>query len=118
MHKFRIPLKAVSVNQAYSLSRKRLILSKRGKKFKEDCTDFLKEQFTEEKPLKGKLRVRILFQFRSFREKIDVDNHFKLLQDSMTGIVFDDDSQIFKISGEKQIGMDRNEIHIFIDEID
>lgn len=118
MHKFRIPLKAVSVNQAYSLARKRLILSKVGRKFKEDCTDFLKEQFTEEKPLKGKLRVRILFQFRSFRKKIDVDNHFKPLQDSMTGIVFDDDSQIFKISGEKQIGMNRNEIHIFVDEID
>ena len=118
MHKFRIPLKAVSVNQAYSLARKKLRLSDKGTKFKSDCTDFLKEQFTEESPLTGKLRVRILFQFRDFREKIDVDNHFKLLQDSMTGIVFVDDSQIYKISGEKQIGMTRNEIHIFIDEID
>ena len=118
MHKFRIPLKPVSFNQAYRRARKGMMISEKGMKFKEDCSDFLREQYTEEKPLKGKLRVRILYQFRDFREKVDIDNQFKLLLDSMKNIVFDDDSQIYKLSGEKQIGMNRNEIHIFIDEID
>ena len=69
-------------------------------------------------PLKGKLKVDALFQLRSFREKVDLDNMLKLTFDSMTGIVFDDDSQIYKLIAEKEIGMKRDEIHIVISEID
>ena len=47
MHIFKIPLKAVSVNQAYRSLGNRQVLSKIGRKFKENCTDFLKEQFVE-----------------------------------------------------------------------
>ena len=86
MHKFRIPLKPVSFNQAYRRARKGMMISEKGMKFKEDCSDFLREQYTEEKPLKGKLRVRILYHFRDFREKVDIDNQFKLLLDSMNKI--------------------------------
>ena len=118
MYQFRIPLKPVSLNQAYMVGRGAgFKLSKQGRKFKEDCRDFLKEQFLDEKLLSGKLKVRILFQLNSFRERVDIDNMFKLLMDSMNGIVFKDDSQVYKLSGEKQIGMNRNEIHIFVDEI-
>ena len=42
----------------------------------------------------------------------------KLTMDSMTGIVFKDDSQAYEINAKKQIGMKRDEIHIFISEID
>ena len=116
MHTFKLPLKPVSLNQAYRRAKKGLMLSEKGKKFKDDCADFLEEQYLEEKPLSGKLKVKFLFQIRDFREKIDVDNMFKLLIDSMKGIVFDDDSQIYKLSGEKQIGMSRNEIHIVVED--
>ena len=66
MHKFKIPLKPVSFNQAYRRARKGMIISEKGMKFKEDCSDFLREQYTEERPLKGKLRVRILYQLGRF----------------------------------------------------
>ena len=118
MYKFTIPLRALSWNSAYRLSRSQMFLSKSGRKFKEDCQDFLKEQFTEEHPLKNNLKVKILFQYKENRKKIDVDNGFKLLIDSMKGIIFEDDCQIYKLSGEKEIGMMRNEIHIFIEELE
>ena len=35
--------------------------------------------------------------------------------DSMTGIVYKDDSQVYRIETEKQIGMKRDEIHISVD---
>ena len=118
MHTFRIPLKPVSLNQAYMVGRgKGFTLSKRGRKFKEDCRDFLKEQYST-KPLKGKLKANILFQLYSFREKVDLDNMLKLTMDSMTGIVFEDDSQVYRIETEKQIGMKRDEIHIIIDSME
>ena len=118
MHTLRVPLKPVSLNQAYVVGRgKGFTLSKKGRKFKEDCRDFLKEKY-KKKPLEGKLKVDFLFQLYSFREKVDLDNMLKLTMDSMTGIVFKDDSQAYEINAKKQIGMKRDEIHIFISEID
>ena len=118
MYTLRIPLKPVSLNSAYMVGKGgNFTLSKKGRKFKEDCQDFLKEQFTK-KPLEGKLKVDFLFQLYSFREKVDLDNMLKLTMDSMTGIVFKDDSQAYEINAKKQIGMKRDEIHIFISEID
>ena len=61
MYRFIIPLKALSWNSAYRMSQKKMFLSRKGKKFKEDCQEFLKEQFTEEQPLKNNLKVKILF---------------------------------------------------------
>ena len=118
MYRFKIPLKALSWNSAYRLSKNKMFLSKSGRKFKEDCQEFLKEQFTEERPLTNNLKVKILFQYKENRKKIDVDNGFKLLIDSMKGLIFEDDCQIYKLSGEKEIGMLRNEIHIQIEEIE
>ena len=115
MYTLRIPLKPVSLNSAYMVGKgSNFTLSKQGKKFKEDCQDFLREQFTK-KPLEGKLKVDILFQLYSFREKIDLDNMLKLTMDSMTGIVYKDDSHVYRIETEKQIGMKRDEIHISVD---
>ena len=68
--------------------------------------------------LKNNLKVKILFQYKENRSKIDVDNGFKLLIDSMKGLIFEDDCQIYKLSGEKEIGMLRDEIHISIEEIE
>ena len=118
MYTLRIPLKPVSLNSAYMVGKgSNFTLSKRGKKFKEDCQDFLKEQYTK-KPLRGKLKADIIFQLYSFREKVDLDNMLKLTMDSMTGIVFKDDSQVYEIYTKKEIGMKRDEIHIIIYEID
>ena len=51
MYKFTIPLKALSWNSAYKIARNKMILSDNGRKFKEYCSEFLKEQHTEDKLL-------------------------------------------------------------------
>ena len=118
MYKFKIPLKALSWNSAYKIARNKMILSDSGRKFKEYCSEFLKEQYTEDKLLEKDLKVKIIFQYKENRKKIDVDNGFKLLIDSMKGLIFEDDCQIYKLSGEKEIGMLRDEIHIWIEELE
>ena len=117
MYKFMIPLKALSWNSAYKIARNKMILSDSGRKFKEYCSEFLKEQYTEDKLLEKDLKVKIIFQYKENRKKIDVDNGFKLLIDSMKGIIFKDDCQIYDLRGIKEIGMLRNEIQIFIEEL-
>ena len=106
MYKFTIPLKALSWNSAYKIARNKMILSDNGRKFKKYCSEFLKEQQTEDKLLE-----------KDLKEKIDVDNGFKLLIDSMKGIIFKDDCQIYDLRGIKEIGMLRDEIQIFIEEL-
>ena len=117
MYKFTIPLKALSWNSAYKIARNKMILSDSGRKFKEYCSEFLKEQHTEDKLLEKDLKVKIIFQYKENRKKIDVDNGFKLLIDSMKGIIFKDDCQIYDLRGIKEIGMLRDEIQIFIEEL-
>ena len=74
MYKFTIPLKALSWNSAYKIARNKMILSDNGRKFKEYCSEFLKEQHTEDKLLEKDLKVKIIFQYKENRKKIDVDN--------------------------------------------
>lgn len=117
MYKFIIPLKTLSWNSAYKIARNKMILSGSGRKFKEYCSEFLKEQYTEDRLLEKNLKVKIIFQYKENRKKIDVDNGFKLLIDSMKGIIFKDDCQIYDLRGIKEIGMLRDEIQIFIEEL-
>jgi len=53
----------------------------------------------KDKPLVGDVCMNVIFYFPDNRKR-DMDTHLKALQDSMTGIVYEDDSQI-------------NEMHVF-----
>lgn len=70
-------------------------MSKAGKDLKEDYQWQVKNQW-KGKPLTGEVDLRIELFF-SVNRKHDIDNYNKLTIDSLTGIVFNDDSQIVSL---------------------
>lgn len=67
-------------------------LSSEGKALKEDYQWQVKQQY-KDKPLTGNLTVGI-YTFHDNKRKNDWDNFHKLSMDALTGIVYEDDSQI------------------------
>ena len=90
----------------------RMYMSDIGKSIKEDYQLQLKSQW-KKKPLKKELSVTIRLYFKQNR-KHDVDNFNKIILDSLTGIVWEDDSQIMEILIQKYLDKDdpRAEIDI------
>lgn len=74
-------------------------MTPRGKTCKESYQWQAKSQW-KGKPLEEPVEVNIKIYFGTKR-KVDWDNFHKLSMDSLTGIVFVDDSQIFKATVEK-----------------
>lgn len=89
------------------------------KKLKEQCRWVLQAQYREE-PLKCPLDIGMIFYFPiadstsatkrtqmlngviHHMTKPDVDNLVKFALDTMTGVIFHDDCQVFRISAEKR----------------
>lgn len=67
-------------------------MSKDGKDLKENYQWQLKSQY-KGKPLKTDIDLRIELFFGDNRKR-DIDNYNKIVIDSLTGILFEDDSQI------------------------
>jgi Holliday junction resolvase RusA-like endonuclease len=103
--------KPISVNQLYTGRR---FLTPKGKATKEAYGWAAKKQY------KGKLitcdvDVQITFYFENKRS--DIDNCLKAALDSLTGIVWEDDSQIQSILVVKYIDKEnpRTEIEVIVD---
>lgn len=94
-----IPLKAPSVNEYLTPFRNRIILSKKGREFKEQAIRFLKEQFKDE-VIKCKVAVSMNIHLKHKRSW-DLDNRIKSCLDVLTGIVYEDDSQVYRLNVEK-----------------
>lgn len=69
-----------------------MYMSADGKALKEDYQWQLKSQY-KKKPLTGDIDMRVELFFGDERKR-DIDNYNKILLDSMSGIIFIDDSQI------------------------
>lgn len=69
-----------------------MYMSKEGKDLKESYQWQLKSQY-KKKPLTGEIDLRVELFFGDERKR-DIDNYNKILLDSMSGIIFEDDSQI------------------------
>lgn len=69
-----------------------MYMSKEGKDLKESYQWQLKSQY-KKKPLTGEIDLRVELFFGDDRKR-DIDNYNKILLDSMSGIIFEDDSQI------------------------
>lgn len=69
-----------------------MYMSADGKALKEDYQWQLKSQY-KKKPLTGDIDMRVELFFGDERKR-DIDNYNKILLDSMSGIIFEDDSQI------------------------
>ena len=114
-----LPLKAVSMNQAYPSNKKgHRYLSEEGKIFKEAICYLLAGKIPWQANEKDEFEVRVNFYFKDNRRR-DIDDYFKLFLDALTDArVWVDDRQVVLLTGEKKQGWDRDEIYLSIKKID
>ena len=89
-----------SVNHSYRAYRGRVVLSARAREFKQRVADNLPADFNK---ITGKVKLEITFSFKD-RRKRDIDNYLKVLLDSLKGLAFEDDDQIYELTVKKHIG--------------
>lgn len=77
-----------------------MYMSAQGKALKEDYQWQAKSQCKGVKPLTGDVKLEVKLYFGTKR-KCDIDNFNKICYDALTGIVWEDDSQIIKVTTEK-----------------
>jgi len=113
--KASISLKPISVNHAYGTNKYgRRYLVEAGKRFKQDFAWLFKVKVGRIKLDKAsKFSVGIKFYFKDKRRR-DVDDYGKNLIDSLTGIVWEDDCQIYHLELLKEQGCSEDKIEIEI----
>lgn len=99
----------ISLNLMY---RGRRFLTKRGKETKQAMEWEVKTQYTGEL-LQGDVCLNVIFYFKDNRKR-DMDSHLKALQDSMSGIVYEDDSQINELHVYKYVDKDNPRVEVSI----
>ena len=100
-----------SVNHSYRAYRGRVVLSKRAREFKEIVAENLPEEFVK---ITGKVKLDITFSFKD-RRKRDIDNYLKVLLDSLKGLAFEDDDQIYELTVKKHIGCTSEGVDIWVE---
>ncbi len=111
--KIEIPIQALTQNVYYRKFQNRLIISKRGKDYKELVNNYIQSY----PKILGKVKLDLVFYFKDKRKR-DLDNLHKCLIDSMKNILFEDDDMIYKINLEKHIGVGIDKIIINIDSME
>jgi len=104
----------ISVNAAYRTWRGRVLISAKGREFKQIiCKKLTELNLTK---IEGKIEMSIIYYFKDNRCR-DIDNYQKVLIDCMKDILFEDDKMIYKLILEKHIGYGSNKIIIDIKSI-
>lgn len=116
MVKLTLSVMPPSVNQIWINKPKGRYKSKRGKEFQEMAFYELRKQY-KGKLLTGRLRIEIWLYFKT-KAKRDIDNYNKAILDSMTGIIYKDDSLIEELNIKKSIGCGFNKVEIEVEEIE
>lgn len=101
----------ISTNSLYTGRR---FLTPQAKILKEAYKWMIKKQW-KEKTISGKVRVEVNLYFGSKRKR-DIDN-MKVVYDSLTGIVIDDDSQIDELHIYRNYSKENPRVEIEIKEI-
>lgn len=86
----------LSTNHIYKVSSRpypHIYMTEEGKALKEDWQWQLRSQRNSPELLKGELEIYIIVYYED-RRKRDIDNGNKILWDSMSGVIYEDDSQI------------------------
>lgn len=90
-----------SVNGYWRTWKSRMILSARGRRYREDTLAAVLSQVGTPKPLMGRLHVGVELRAGTARE-LDIDNFQKGLLDALTKAgIYGDDSQIDKLEIER-----------------
>ena len=90
----------LSTNHIYKPCNKGIVMTREGKDMKEDYQWQIKSQYVGGKPVPGNATVTIRLHFATRRVK-DIDNYNKLILDSFTGLVWEDDGQIQELTISK-----------------
>src|SRR3990167_2299526 len=90
----------ISTNHIYKHTGHRTYMTNEGKDIKEQYFYELKNQW-KRKPIKTEVALNIILFFGDKRKR-DIDNYNKVVLDSLSGIVIEDDSQIQVLHLEKQ----------------
>ena len=93
--------KPIPVNQKYFVVRGKMLLSTKYRDTKEAMEWEVKSQWKGE-PLADAVTLNIMFYYGDSRKR-DIDAYLKILLDSMSGIVYEDDSQIIEMHIFKEI---------------
>lgn len=88
--------------------------SKKGKEFETLATYEIKKQYKGEIKTNA-LKVKIIITFKDKRRR-DVDNYNKGILDAMTGLIYEDDSQIVELHTIKRQG-NKEGVAIEIEEV-
>lgn len=104
MKTITIYTKPIPVNQKYSVIKGKMFLSKKYRDTKEAMKWEIKSTW-KGPPILEDVALNILFYYGDKRKR-DIDAYLKILLDSMSGIVYDDDSQITEMHVYKEIGSD------------
>ncbi|MBP6281003.1 MAG: RusA family crossover junction endodeoxyribonuclease [Leptotrichiaceae bacterium] len=115
MIKLELLLSPPSVNTIWINKPGGRFKSEKGRKFEKEAKIEIVNQY-KGKALKSRLNVKVDLYFKDKRSR-DIDNYNKGILDAMTGIIYEDDSQIDKLSLSKKIGCGFNKIEIIIEEI-
>ncbi len=91
-------------------------MSAAGRALKEAYQWEAKSQWKQE-PFSGSVEVSITL-FHGDKRARDIDNYGKVLLDALTGIVWEDDKQIVRMTVEKAYDKERPRIEIAIESLD
>lgn len=103
----------LSYYQYLTQNKYRKYITTKGRKYKEDLHCIFIEYMKDKEIIKGKVKVIMKFSF-SNKRKNDLDNFIKPLLDCMSGIIFEDDRQVYQLEVSKEDGMDKEGIVINI----
>ncbi len=117
MEKIKLTLSMIppSVNAIWINKPSGRYKSSKGKEFEKLANLEIKSQY-KGKVLKNKLKVSISLYFKDKRKR-DIDNYNKGILDAMTGIIYQDDSQIEELYVFKKIGCGFDKVEISIEEM-
>lgn len=101
MKEYIFPFRPPSVNTYWRRSGSRFHISDAGQKFKYNVQAYMMTQ--KKKLSKEKLEVDLILNFKDKTVR-DIDNFCKGIFDSLTGILWEDDSQIVKLHITKNTG--------------
>ena len=115
MIKLELLLSPPSVNTIWINKPGGRFKSEKGRKFEKEAKTEIKNQY-KGKPINNQLKISINLFFKDKRKR-DIDNYNKGILDAMTGIIYQDDSQIEELHVFKKIGCGFDKVEISIEEM-